>query len=187
MLPARARHRAAADGQALEQDEQQEDWPPRDRLPALTGELAEIEGALQHRDVNGALAKARDWHAREPGDVLALIGARRRARGAWQQGHRGARLRLDHRSVPGRADLRRFAGERLARLDDARDSMIDTYRRAVADRPDHLTGHRLLAYALAARAASPATRSPRSSPASTSIIPKAGSRAPSACSPRTPA
>src|SRR6185295_12711638 len=25
---------------------------------------------------------------------------------------------------------------------------IDTYRRAVADRPDHLTGHRLLAYAL---------------------------------------
>src|SRR4029077_8642976 len=49
---------------------------------------------------------------------------------------------------PGRADMRRFAGERLARLDKASDLIIDTYRRAVADRPDHLTGHRLLAYAL---------------------------------------
>jgi hypothetical protein len=50
---------------------------------------------------------------------------------------------------PGRADMRRFAGERLARLGDAsRWLAIDTYQRAVADRPDHITGHRLLAYAL---------------------------------------
>jgi hypothetical protein len=52
---------------------------------------------------------------------------------------------------PGRADLRRFAGERLARLahlPGARELAVDTFRRAVADRPDHLTGHRLLAYAL---------------------------------------
>jgi hypothetical protein len=50
---------------------------------------------------------------------------------------------------PGRADLRRFAGERLERIGDAMRSLaIDTYRRAVEDRPDHLTGHRLLAYAL---------------------------------------
>jgi hypothetical protein len=50
---------------------------------------------------------------------------------------------------PGRADLRRFAGERLERLGaPARALAIDTYRRAVEDRPDHMTGHRLLAYAL---------------------------------------
>src|SRR5262245_24456553 len=50
---------------------------------------------------------------------------------------------------PGRADLRRFAGERLERIGDrARSLAIDTYRRAVEDRPDHATGHRLYAYAL---------------------------------------
>src|SRR6185369_4066059 len=50
---------------------------------------------------------------------------------------------------PGRADLRRFAGERLERIGErGRALAIDSYRRAVADRPDHATGHRLLAYAL---------------------------------------
>src|SRR5207302_8306457 len=48
---------------------------------------------------------------------------------------------------PGRADMRRFAGERLARLATGQALAIDTFKRAVADRPDHLTGHRLLAYA----------------------------------------
>src|SRR6185436_2656041 len=48
-----------------------------------------------------------------------------------------------------RADLRRFAGERLERIGaEARALAIDTYRRAVEQRPDHLTGHRLYAYAL---------------------------------------
>ncbi|MCA9677070.1 MAG: hypothetical protein KC464_18730, partial [Myxococcales bacterium] len=54
---------------------------------------------------------------------------------------------------PARADLRRFAGERLDRLAvagaaDAGALAIDTYQRAVEQRPDHLTGHRVLAYAL---------------------------------------
>ena len=154
-MPAR-RHRAAAAGEALEQEEeQQEDWPPRDRLPALTGELAEIEGALQHHDVTRALAKARDWHAREPGNVLALIGLgdALEARGSKVTAARVYGSIID--LFPGRADLRRFAGERLARVDTTRDLIIDTYRRAVADRPDHLTGHRLLAYALL-RAGKPA-------------------------------
>jgi hypothetical protein len=45
--------------------------------------------------------------------------------------------------------MRRFAGERLSRLGQGPlDLVIDTYRRAVADRPDHVSGHRLLAYAL---------------------------------------
>ena len=50
---------------------------------------------------------------------------------------------------PSRADFRRFAGERLERLGKAQRSLIiDTYRRAVEQRPDHLTGHRLFAYSL---------------------------------------
>jgi hypothetical protein len=46
-------------------------------------------------------------------------------------------------------NYRRFAGERLERLGaPARWLAIDTYRRAATDRPDQVTGHRLLAYAL---------------------------------------
>ena len=123
--------------------------------PAVTGELAAIQEALAAHDLDGALARARDWHAREPGNVLALIGLGE----ALEARRAGATAARVYGSIidlfPGRADLRRFAGERLARLPDARELAIDTYRRAVADRPDHLTGHRLLAYALV-RAGRPA-------------------------------
>jgi outer membrane protein OmpA-like peptidoglycan-associated protein len=116
--------------------------------PAVTGELAAIQEALAARDLDGALARARDWHARAPGDVLALIGLGEalEARRADATAARVYGSIID--LFPGRADLRRFAGERLARLPAARELAIDTFRRAVADRPDHLTGHRLLAYAL---------------------------------------
>ncbi|HEY4564589.1 MAG TPA: hypothetical protein VIJ36_16515, partial [Thermoanaerobaculia bacterium] len=46
-------------------------------------------------------------------------------------------------------DLRRLAGERLERLGaDGLGLAIDTYKKAVLDRPDHPSGHRLLAWAL---------------------------------------
>src|SRR5205823_4721777 len=96
--------------------------------------------------------KARNWHAKEPGDVRALIGLgdALEAKGSYPTAARiyGSIIDL----FPGRADMRRFAGERLARItahfDKPSALVIDTYRRSVADRPDHLTGHRLLAYAL---------------------------------------
>jgi hypothetical protein len=48
-----------------------------------------------------------------------------------------------------RADLRRFAGERLERLGSAAATSSSTpTSQAVADRPDHLSGHRMLAMAL---------------------------------------
>jgi outer membrane protein OmpA-like peptidoglycan-associated protein len=123
--------------------------------PPVTGELAAIEAALAARDIDGALARARDWHAREPGDVLALIGLGEalEARRADATAARVYGSIID--LFPGRADMRRFAGERLSRLPAGRDLAIDTFRRAVADRPDHMTGHRLLAYALV-RAGRPA-------------------------------
>lgn len=141
------RQRAHDDGEALEQDER-EQWPPKGAPVALTGELAEIEKALAQHDVTAALTKARDWHAREPGNVLALIGL---GDALEAHGNKVTAARVYGSIIdlfPGRADMRRFAGERLARLDAARDLIVDTYKRAVADRPDHLTGHRLLAYAL---------------------------------------
>jgi tetratricopeptide (TPR) repeat protein len=126
--------------------EQREAWPPKDAPPALKGELAEIMRAPRS---DAALAKARAWHLKEPGNVLALLGLGEvlEARAELDSAARMYGSIID--LFPGRADLRRFAGERLERIGDrARALAIDTYRRAVEDRPDHATGHRLLAYAL---------------------------------------
>ena len=117
--------------------------------PPLTGKLADVMAALRGGNTGKALAIARTWHDAAPGDVLALIALGE----ALEAKHEVARAARIYGSIidlyPARADFRRFAGERLERLGAAnRALVIDTYRRAVADRPDHVTGHRLLAYAL---------------------------------------
>jgi hypothetical protein len=105
--------------------------------------------AIRTGDLDLAYQIARPWHDSAPGDVLALI-----ALGETLEARedRAAAARIYGSIIdlfPGRADMRRFAGERLERLGDAtRALVVDTYRRAVADRPDHASGHRLLAYAL---------------------------------------
>jgi tetratricopeptide (TPR) repeat protein len=119
------------------------------KKPTLHGPLAEIEQALATGHTDAALGKARAWHQNQPGDVLALIGLGD-ALEAKRDLETAARV---YGSIidlyPARADFRRFAGERLERLGKAQRALIiDTYRRAVEQRPDHLTGHRMLAYAL---------------------------------------
>ncbi|CAN5849246.1 hypothetical protein BH11MYX3_BH11MYX3_07850 [soil metagenome] len=113
----------------------------------LTGKLATVMQALALGDQSNALDIARAWHAEAPGDVLSLIalGEVLEARHDKVQAARVYGSIIDLFSS--RADLRRWAGERLERV-GGRELAIDTYRRAVADRPDHVTGHRLLAYAL---------------------------------------
>jgi hypothetical protein len=139
-------------GEALALEQPREAWPPANKPAALTGDLETIEHALAKHDIDGALGKARDWHARDPGNVLALIGLgdALEAKGSLATASRVYGSIID--LFPGRADMRRFAGERLARIaartERPSELVIDTYRRAVADRPDHMTGHRLLAYAL---------------------------------------
>jgi hypothetical protein len=122
--------------------------PPAKQLP-LTGKLATVMSALAIGDTAHALEVAQAWHAEAPGDVLALI-ALGEALEARQDKVQAARV---YGSIidlfASRADFRRFAGERLERIGgESRALVIDTYRRAVADRPDHVTGHRLLAHAL---------------------------------------
>ncbi|HEY5934225.1 MAG TPA: VIT domain-containing protein [Kofleriaceae bacterium] len=165
-----ARRRPQADGRAERQEamridresannplamesrtESRETWPPKDKPEPLTGELASIMRALRKQDHTSAFAQARAWFQKEPGNVLALIGLGEvlEARRDFASAARAYGSIID--LVPGRADLRRFAGERLERVRQHRGVsalMIDTYQRAVEDRPDHLTGHRLLAYAL---------------------------------------
>ncbi len=119
--------------------------PAEPRGP-LTGKLATVMQSLSLGDEANALEIARAWHAEAPGDVLSLIalGEVLEARHDTVQAARVYGSIIDLFSS--RADLRRWAGERLERV-GARELAIDTYRRAVADRPDHVTGHRLLAYA----------------------------------------
>ncbi|MBL0215520.1 MAG: AgmX/PglI C-terminal domain-containing protein [Myxococcales bacterium] len=115
----------------------------------LTGKLSQVMRSLKLGDTRGALQLAQAWHAEAPGDVLALIalGEALEARHDLVQAARIYGSIIDLFAT--RADFRRFAGERLERIGSAaRALVIDTYRRAVADRPDHVTGHRLLAYAL---------------------------------------
>ncbi len=129
--------------------QQREQWPPPGSPEPLRGPLSEIDRAVRRGNADQALEIAKKWHAKDAGDVLALIGMGE-ALEAKQDLPNAARMYGSLIDLfPGRADLRRFAGERLERIGAAARSLtIDTYRRAVEERPDHMTGHRLLAYAL---------------------------------------
>jgi tetratricopeptide (TPR) repeat protein len=99
--------------------------------------------------VGQARALAEAWNTEAPGDVLALLALGE----AWEAaGERTAAARAYGSLIdlfPSRVDLRRLAGERLERLGDAGlELAIDTYQKAVEQRPDHPSGHRLLAWAL---------------------------------------
>ncbi|MCP4661231.1 MAG: tetratricopeptide repeat protein [bacterium] len=95
------------------------------------------------RDVEGRRSEAH-------GDVpaLAALGEGCEARGDLRRAARAYGSLID--LFPARADLRRYAGERLERLaEDAGVGLaVDSYEKAVAQRPDHPSGHRLLAWAL---------------------------------------
>jgi hypothetical protein len=130
-------------------------YAPVDTMPrfnsaasALRGKLATIMRAIAKHDPT-ALEQAHAWRDSQPTDVLAIVALGEALEAAHET---GAAARVYGSLIdlyPTRADYRRFAGERLERLDAAgRPLAVDTYRRAVADRPDQLTGHRLLAYAL---------------------------------------
>jgi hypothetical protein len=114
--------------------------------------MATVMARLAAGERAEALTLARAWRSEEPGDVLALV-ALGEAQEAAGQGAEAARA---YGSIvdlfPGRADLRRFAAGRLERVAatfaPAAALAIDAYRRAVAQRPDHLTGHHQLAMAL---------------------------------------
>jgi tetratricopeptide (TPR) repeat protein len=120
-----------------------------DRVPSYTGRFKDVMDRLATKDVKGAFDAASGWRSEEPADVMALIalGETAEALGAPRLAARAYGSLVD--LFPNRADLRRFAGERLERLGDAGslDLAIDTFEKARADRPDHPASHRLLAMA----------------------------------------
>ena len=114
------------------------------------GRTRQIMSSLSAGRVKEALAAARAYRREAPGDVLALLalGEALEAAGDHRLAARAYGSLID--LFPARADLRRFAGGRLERLppDHGLALAADTYRKAVAQRPDHPAGHHQLAFAL---------------------------------------
>jgi tetratricopeptide (TPR) repeat protein len=114
-----------------------------------TGKMRMVKARLAARDASGAFAIASTWEATSPGDVLALValGETAEATKDFSTASRAYGSIID--LFPARADLRRFAGERLEHLQGsaALALAIDTFDKARRDRPDHPESHRLAAYA----------------------------------------
>jgi tetratricopeptide (TPR) repeat protein len=118
--------------------------------PAVSGTLADVMALIRGGRAREALARALAWRGRDPGDVLALVALGE----SWEALADAGDAARAYGSIidlfPGRADLRRFAGERLERVRGAAALAlaIDTFRKAVEQRPDHPASHRLLGFAL---------------------------------------
>jgi tetratricopeptide (TPR) repeat protein len=111
-----------------------------------------VTNLLKTKNTTEAMRIASTWRDSDPGDALALValGNVFEALGNKEQAARASGSIID--LFPGRADLRRFAGSRLERIASGADPIswlvVDNYKKAVASRPDHPAGHRMLAYAL---------------------------------------
>jgi hypothetical protein len=118
------------------------------------GRFKDVMDALAKKDMAGAASIAADMHDKDPGDVLGLVavGEVAEANGDTARAARAYGSIID--LFPARADLRRFAGERLERVAASAglDLALDTYTKANEQRPDHPSSHRLLAFALLKKA-----------------------------------
>ncbi len=131
---------------------QQPPQPPPERpkaADAYEGRFAVVMQQVARGDQAGALREAFTWREQNPGDELALLalGEAAEAIKDLELAARAYGSLID--LFPGRADIRRMAGERLEALGSAGlDLAVDTFAQAVAQRPDHPSSHRLYAYAL---------------------------------------
>jgi len=114
---------------------------------AYGGDLLRFKRLLRARKRKQALAFARRWQARSPNSLLALVGLGEalEALGRRREAARVYGSLID--LYPSRAELRRYAGNRLTALGKTGLGLaLDTFRKALAQRPDHAHGYRLLAY-----------------------------------------
>jgi hypothetical protein len=122
---------------------------PKAKAPPYTGRFAKVMKMIAGKKLEAALAECLRWREEKPGAVLALV-AMGEALVALRQPLLAARV---YGSIidlfPSRADMRRFAGQRLESLGkDGQGLAADSYAEAVRQRPDHPNSHRMLAYAL---------------------------------------
>ncbi len=139
MAPPPARLMARSAGRAAQEK-------PRQISPWI-GKYAEFRALLDKADIKAAGNFAQQWHQEELANVMALI-----ALGEWYektgdttQAARAYGSLIDY--FPARADIRRWAAERLLSINTESWLSIDSLKKAVEQRPDHPSGHYLLAIA----------------------------------------
>jgi hypothetical protein len=127
-----------------------DDHEPEASAGPYSGRFAEVMGLLARRDAARAKEAARRWVSGEPGDVMALVALGEALEASSDEATAARAYGSIIDLFPSRADLRRMAGERLERLRDtsALELAADTYAKALEERPDHPSSHRMLAFAL---------------------------------------
>jgi tetratricopeptide (TPR) repeat protein len=127
--------------------------PPRARSgPPLADGFGRVDALLRRGDREEARAMARAWHDESPDDMLSVValGEALEAAGAPQEAARAYGSIIDLQ--PSVAPARRWAGALLehvsASVPSALPLAIDSYRRALADRPDHPSSYQALAHGL---------------------------------------
>ncbi len=116
---------------------------------AYDGRFAAVMQQVTQGNQGAAMEEAWKWREQNPADELALLalGEVAEASGDLNLAARAYGSLID--LFPGRADIRRMAGERLEALGPAGLQLaVDTFAQAVAQRPDHPSSHRLYAFAL---------------------------------------
>lgn len=139
---------AAAATRRTRPGESDEEDAPVLATPPWSGRYAAFRSLLDDGRTDAALAEALRWVREEPGEVLAYV-ALGEALGA--SGESGAARRAYGSLIdlfPSRADLRRYAGQRLQATEGGLELALDTFRAARASRPDHPSSHRFEAFAL---------------------------------------
>lgn len=118
---------------------------PPEPAPAepYAGRMRVVQAHLAAGRTRAALDEARAWYAADPGDAMALdaLGEALEAAGRPDAAARAYGSLVD--LFPARADLRRFAAERIARTGVDLDVASDQLDKAAADRPDHPSAHHL--------------------------------------------
>lgn len=125
-----------------------ESAPPAEATP-YTGRFRGVAEMIAKGSLKEAIGDAYAWHQQEPGDVMALVALGSALEAAAETGSAARVYGSIIDLFSSRADLRRFAGERLERLRGGAglDLALDTYAKAAIARPDHPSSHRLLAFA----------------------------------------
>lgn len=113
-----------------------------------TGDYATVMSLLGQGQTDEAARFASAEHRKQPTDVPLLLGLGKalHANGDLRGAARAYGSLVD--LFPARADIRRAAAEHLAELDTGNALAIDSLSKSVEQRPDHLSGQRLLAWAL---------------------------------------
>ncbi|MEK8016809.1 MAG: VIT domain-containing protein, partial [Candidatus Parabeggiatoa sp.] len=145
---AEARRRAESErAAARQQAEKARRRAEREARQPWTGHYAKFRALLDKEDLKAAGNLAQQWRQDDLANVMALI-----ALGEWYQksgdtlqAARAYGSLIDY--FPARADIRRWAAERILALKSETGLSVDSLEKAVKQRPDHPSGHYLLAIA----------------------------------------